>query len=113
MDDDLKIKLRTILTELRANRVDATGMILACRKIMDAWIDAGRASTDEEVIGFFGIECQTSHILGGPGVHFGRDVDHARFEPGSPEEASEIEDCGRWFLSGFEEHVDELWARLN
>src|SRR3569832_1500116 len=103
MDDALKDKLRAILADLQANRVDAAGMILACRKIMDVWIEAGRASPDEEVIGFFGIECQPSHILGGPGARAGRDVDHVRVRPGSPEEADEIEDCGRWFLPSFEE----------
>ncbi|MEA3029813.1 MAG: hypothetical protein QOG13_1138 [Sphingomonadales bacterium] len=113
MDDDLKIKLRAILTDLKANPVDAAQMILTCRSILDAWIDSGGSSLDDEVIGFLGIESQTSHILGGSGVRFGRDVDHVRFEPGSPEEAAEIEDCGRWFLRSFEEQVDELWARLN
>jgi hypothetical protein len=113
MGDELKIKLRAILTGLRAKPVDAAQMILTCRRILDAWTDAGGDPHDEEVMGFFAIECQTSHILGGPGVRSGRDVDHLRFEPGSPEEAAEIEDCGRWFLRGFERNVDELWAHLD
>jgi len=112
MDEDLRFKLQAILNDLDATPVDATRMILTCRAILDTWIDSGGSSLDDEVIGFLGIESQTSHILGGPGVLSGRDVDHVRFEPGSPEETAEIEDCGRWFLRDFERNVEELRAHL-
>jgi hypothetical protein len=113
MDNDLKVKLGAILAEVDANSVDAPQMILTCRRILDTWMDAGGSSTDDDIIGFFAIEAQTSHVLGGPGVHSGRDGDHMRFEPGSAEEAAEIEDCGRVFLPGFGMAMDDLKSRLN
>jgi len=113
MDEDLKVKLKAILAELDANGIDAAQLILTCRRILDAWIDAGGSSLDDEVIGFLGIESQTGHILGGRDVRFGRDGDRARFAPGSAEEAAEIEDCGLFFLSSFAVTVNDLRARLN
>ena len=113
MDDDLRSKLQEILAEIDAKGVGAAQMILTSRRILDAWTDAGGSSLDDDMVGFLGIESQTGHILGGPGVRFGRDVDHTRFAPGSAEEAAEIEDCGRVFLRSFEASMVNLRTRLN
>ena len=113
MNEDLKIKLTAILAELDASGIDAAQMILTCRKILDVWVNAGGSSLDDDVIGFLGIESQTNHVLAGRCVRSGRDGDHARFEPGSAEEAAEIEDCGRVFLGGFAASVNDIRARVN
>lgn len=96
--------------KVRCDSGEVTGsdVILGCRRILDLWIDLGGASLDDQVIGFLGIESQTDHILGGPRVSAGRDVDRVRFRPGSPEEAEEVEGCGRYFLDGFKRNVSEL-----
>ena len=105
-------ELRRIVLELKEasaqNRLTGAQMVLGCRQILDLWIDTGGSSLDDPVIGYLGIESQTSHVLGGPGVRAGRDGDRVRFEPGSKEEITEVEEIYRVFGAGFTSDVEEL-----
>ena len=108
--------LRRVTTKLRASIFEDTltnsDLILGCRRVLDLWIESGGSSLDAPVIGFTGIESQTSHVLGGPGVRGGRDVDRMRFEPGSKAEHAEVEDIGRFFNDRFKRAVEELAVYL-
>ena len=72
-----------------------------------------RSPLDDAVIGFYAIEDQTHHVLGTGEYNSARNVDGVRFTPGSPEEAAEIEDCGRCFLGGFRQFVVDLAEHLH
>ncbi len=110
-EDAIK-ELRRVVRELKEasvqNRLAGAEMILGCRQVLNLWIDTGGSSLDDPVIGFLGIESQTSHVLGGPGVRAGRDGDRVRFKPGSKEEAVEVEEIYRVFAAGFTRDVEEL-----
>lgn len=93
--------------------LEASEMILACRRILNAWIAKGGASLDDEVITFLAIESQSDHVLGGSQVRVGRDVDHVRFEPRSQAELDEIEELGRFFKDNFKRGLDELTRHLD
>ncbi len=108
-EEQARAELEALVDELRlqvaSSRLNPSTMILTSRRILDLWTDMGRSSLDDEVIGFTGIESQTDHILGRRGE---RDGDRMRFVPDSPEEAEEIEDCGRCFMGGFKQQLAEL-----
>jgi hypothetical protein len=110
-----KLALQELVTVLHAKdtSLDAADMIVSCRKILNLWIAVGGSSLDEPVVGFLGIESQTDHVL--QKRNGARDVDGVRFAEGSPEEAAEVEDCGRWFLEGFKSDVAALsrWLEAN
>jgi hypothetical protein len=93
---------------IERGELTAADMILGCRRILDLWVEAGGASTDDPVIGFLAVESQTDHVLGGRSVQRGRDGDRLRFAPASPQEAEEVEACGRCFLGGFTRDVRSL-----
>lgn len=109
--------LRCVTAKLRASIFEDTltssDLILGCRRVLDLWIESGGSSLDDPVIGFTGIESQTSHVLGGPGVRGGRDVDRMRFQPGSKAEEEEVEDMGRFFNDSFKRATEELALYLN
>ena len=104
--------LRRLAAELRTaigeSHFTGAQLILSCRQIVDLWIESGGSSLDDPVIGFTGIESQTSHVLGGPGVRAGRDGDGKRFEPDSAAERAEIEEIGRFFDESFKRNVEDL-----
>ena len=108
--------LRRVIAKLRAsicdNTLTSSDLILGCRQILDLWIEGGGSSPDDPVVGFTGIESQTCHVLGGPSVQAGRDVDRMRFESGSNAENAEIEDIGRFFGESFKQAIDELAVYL-
>jgi hypothetical protein len=114
-EERAETELRQLVESLQA-RLDTIGaaeMIMACRRVLYLWNRMDGSSLDDLVIGFYGIEDQTHHLLGTGEYNSARDVDGVRFTPGSPEEAAEIEDCGRCFLGGFRQSVADLADHLN
>ncbi|HEY0012347.1 MAG TPA: hypothetical protein VGB79_05785 [Allosphingosinicella sp.] len=111
-----RASLRCVVEDLHGRiergELTAADMILGCRRILDEWVESGGSSLDGPVVGFLAVECQTDHVLGGRSARTGRDADRMRFAPGSPQEAEEVEACGRWFLGAFKRDIRSLHASL-
>jgi hypothetical protein len=105
---DLKRVTVGLRASIQEDALNGADLVLGCRQIIDLWIESGGSSLDDPVIGFTGIESQTSHVLGGPGVRAGRDGDRMRFEPGSKAEHMEVEEIGQFFDESFKRAVKEL-----
>jgi hypothetical protein len=91
---------------LEKGEVSAREMIVACRQILDLWIDGGGSSLDDEVVGLLGIESQCDHVMLRPGQR----------EPRNPEyddEDAEIEQLGSFFREGFTREMRDLTRRFN
>jgi hypothetical protein len=93
----------------RLERGDLTAgeMILACRRILDLWVqEIGGSSMDDEVIGVLGIESQCDHVMLRAGQR------KPRF-PEYRDESFEIESLGRFFRDAFAREMRELAARFS
>jgi hypothetical protein len=92
--------------QLEQGDVAAREMILACRQILDLWVESGGASTDDEVIGVLGIESQCDHVMLRPGQRKPRfpEYDHGEDE--------EIDRLGDFFRDAFAREMRELAERF-
>ncbi len=109
---ELKRVTARLQASIQEDTLTSSDLVLGCRQILDLWIESGGSSLDDPVIGFTGMESQTSHVLGGPGVRAGRDGDRMRFEPGSEAEYAEVEEIGRFFDESFKRELNELAVYL-
>lgn len=91
---------------LEREEVSAREMIMTCRQILDAWIDGGGASLDDEVIGVLGIESQCDHVMLRPGQRRPR---HPAYDG---DEDAEIQRLGIFFREGFRREMQELSERF-
>ena len=109
-------ELQDVVSKLQrriaGEKLQPAELIFACRKILDLWIAGGGESTDDAVISFLGIESQSDHVLGGSRVKVGRDVDRARFEPGSDAETIEVGEIAHFFKESFGSAVASLADHL-
>lgn len=109
-------KLRDIVGDLQQrvsrDELQAPELIIACRDILNLWLESGGETTDDAVIGFLAIESQSDHVLGGSRVKAGRDVDRIRFEPGSDAETTEINEIAYVFKDSFGRAVTGLAEHL-
>ncbi len=111
-DERAKAELREMVAGLQrcmaAGSFDGATLIHGCRKVLNLWVGGGGSSLHDAIIGFTGIESQTGHVLGGSHVAIGRDVDHVRFEPGSPTEEAEVEEILHFFKDQFGRELHNL-----
>ncbi len=91
---------------LEAGEISAREMILACRNILDIWVEAGGASTDDEVIGVLGMESQCDHVMLRPGWR------KPRF-PAYDDEEAEIESLGTFFRDYFAREMRDLATQFH
>ena len=99
-------RIATELTnQLERGEVTSREMILACRRILDLWIEGGGASIDDEVIGVLGIEAQCDHVM----LRLGQRK--PRF-PKYDDEEAETESLGAFFRDGFIREMRDLAERF-
>ena len=81
-------------------------MILACRHILDLWVDSGGGSLDDEMVGVLGIESQCDHVMSHPGQR------RLRLSELDPDQREEIEELGTFFRDAFAREMRELARRF-